>query len=181
MTYVLVGCQLILTGVLFMAALGKVLHPEQFMNALRESAVPKVLTYPVALLIVMLEGVLAISLTFSTSWSLPFACIGTLVLLGAFTGWLALVYFRKLPIQCGCFGASTSNVSAGSIVRNLILMGVSALGFFLALHTNSIFPSPSMWVLVAGFVLVGSAILLMIRRLQESQRVSRSVATSSVA
>lgn len=159
----LVVCQLVLSAVLLIAALGKLTYPRQFLAALRASGTPKWLIQPMSSLIVVFELELASALTFSTPWSLPLSFVGTFLLLGAFTGWLTSVYQRKLNVQCGCFGASHAHVNKVSILRNLVFLAIAVVGFFLALATQSMLPSFSVWTLFMDVFLAICATLLMLR------------------
>lgn len=166
-------CQLVLAVVLLVAAMSKLAYPQQFIAALRASvAAPTWFVYPIAVIAIVFEVELALTLIFSTAWSLPLSFVGALLLLGAFTGWLVLVYRRKLQVQCGCFGVSHSHVNKGSILRNLILMGISATGCFLALSTPSLLPFPSVGVLVVEFLLAIGIPLVLLRHQCSIQKIS---------
>ena len=165
MRIVLVGCQLILSLVLLIAAAGKLMYPQQFIAAIRVSGISRTLIHPVAILIVVFELELASSSLFSTGWLLPLSFAGTFLLLGGFTVWLISVYRRKLHVQCGCFGASHAHVNKGSILRNLIFMGMAVIGFFVALSTPGILSSSSMWIFAIDFILVVSTLLVFLKQL----------------
>ena len=49
-----------------------------------------------------------------------------------------------LKIRCGCFGAGKADVGTGTIVRNLVFIGVSATGTAAALGEQSALPGPSL-------------------------------------
>lgn len=180
MTYLLAGCQIILTLILLMAAIGKLLYPEQLIRALWASNLPKATVKPLAIMIVVVEFTLSILLIFSVPWSLLLSFTGAFVLLGGFTGWLTWIYYQKIPTQCGCFGKSSSNVEVSNIFRNLVFMGISALGFFLTMHTTSSLPTPSLWTQIAGFVIVLSITLFMMQRLRGTRRDKESVLLSPI-
>ncbi len=171
--YVLLcACQLVLAVVLLVAAMSKLAYPQQFIAALRASVASASFVDPIAVIAVVFEVELASTLIFSTAWSLPLSFVGTFLLLGAFTGWLVLVYRRKLQVRCGCFGASHSNVNKGSILRNLILMGISVTGFFFALSTPSLLPSPSVGVLVVEFLLAVGIPPVLLRHQRSTHKMS---------
>lgn len=181
MMYVLLGCQLILAVVLCLAAISKLLYPQVFIRAIRISAVPKFLVYPIAISIIIVELELALGLIFSTTWLLPMAFVGTFLLLGIFTFWLILAYRRDSSIKCGCFGGSNTPVNKQSIVRNIIFMGLSLLGFFSTHLSSSILPYLSLWTLVVGIVLAGCAMLLLLIHRTATLEISNSIPTSTVA
>jgi hypothetical protein len=164
MSYVLLGCQLILTAVLFIASASKLMYTQQLSTALHASAIPKFWVFPLVVLIIILEVELALSLVLSIQGMLPFAFAGTFLLLGAFTVWLISVYLRQLNVECGCFGASRAKVGKGSLIRNALLMGVSVLGFFLALHTSGILPISSFWTFVISALVLGVAVFVLSNR-----------------
>jgi hypothetical protein len=164
---VLVGCQLILSLVLLIAAAGKLTYPQQFITAIRVSGVSRTYAFPVAILTVILELELASSLVFSSSAWLPVAFVGTFLLLGGFTIWLASVYRRKLQVQCGCFGASHVHINKGSILRNLLFMGVSVIGFFVTFSTPGILPSSSNWIFAIDAILAVGTLLIFLKHLSQ--------------
>src|ERR1019366_9692962 len=129
MTYLLSGCQIVLAAILLIAAIGKVRHTQQLVQALRVSSISQFFVSPIATIIIILEAELVLGLVLGSQRMLPFIFGGTFLLLGAFTGWLISVYRRQLNVECGCFGASRAKVGKGSIMRNAVLMGISSLGF----------------------------------------------------
>lgn len=159
----LAGCQLTLSLVMLIAAIGKLAYPPQFLTALRMSGIPGLLVPPVAILIIVFEGELAFALLFSTTWSLPLSFAGTFLLLGVFTGWLTWMDRRKRQVPCGCFGVGPVQVSKRSILRNCLFMGITAMGFLVAFATTSPLPSPSVWILALDGILAGGTPLLFFR------------------
>lgn len=154
MSYMLSGCQVILTLILLIAAIGKLAYPQSFINALRISGLRPNFLVTGATLIVGWEFACAVMLLFHTSWLLPVAFLATALLLTIFIAWMVWVYLRKIHVQCGCFGAGSSNVNFGGVVRNVILIGVSALGWILSRSTTSLLPPASLWVLALSLTLV---------------------------
>ena len=172
MHIVLVSCQLALSAVLLIAAVGKLTYPRQFLTAIRVSGIPRPLIYPIAILAVIFELELASSLIFSTAWSLPVSFAGTFLLLGAFTGWQVLVYQRKLHVQCGCFGASHAHVNKKSILRNFIFMGISVTGFFVALVTPGMPLILSGWIIAVDTIMAIGTLLLFLKHLSPGRQVN---------
>lgn len=146
MAYYLLFCQVVLLLIFLVSAISKLAYPQQFYMAIQTSRLPKSLTHLTVILTIIAELELAISLALNTAWSLPITFLGILFLLSAFTVWLITIYWKKTSVQCGCFGKSTSNVNGRSIIRNFLLMGIAALGFFLARSHINLFPSFPVWI-----------------------------------
>jgi hypothetical protein len=165
MAYFLIGCQIIAAVVLFMAAIGKILNPQQLVTALKASQVHKKLAYLIAASIIVAELELAFNLIVSTSHSLPVIFLCTFLLLSIFTGWLFYIYHRKLHISCGCFGNSNAQVNRRNVFRNIIFITISLLGLFLSLFVSSPLPSPSLGTLIIDVILTGCTLILLSKRL----------------
>lgn len=179
MVYMLLACQVLLATTLLLAAVSKLLYPQNFIAAIRASSFPKSLIYPCAMLTIFSESELALGLVFSTPWSLPIAFVGSAFLLGIFTFWQISVRRRHLSVQCGCFGPHNSPVTRKSIARNLLFIGIALLGLFSTRFSTSILPSLSSWTFVAGIVLAGSAIFLFVRRQSATVQNASSLITAS--
>jgi uncharacterized membrane protein YphA (DoxX/SURF4 family) len=55
------------------------------------------------------------------------AALGALALFGMFTGAVASAYFRRINIDCGCFGTGGGPITALTLARNVGLMTAAAL------------------------------------------------------
>jgi putative oxidoreductase len=55
------------------------------------------------------------------------AALGALALLGAFTVAVGAAYFRRINIDCGCFGTGGGPITALTLVRNVALMATAAV------------------------------------------------------
>src|SRR4029079_17019695 len=55
------------------------------------------------------------------------AALGALALFGTFTVAVASAYFRRINIDCGCFGTGGGPISALTLLRNLTLIAAAAL------------------------------------------------------
>jgi hypothetical protein len=180
MPYILLVCQIMLAAILLIAASGKVRYTQQLVTALRVSVIPQFFVFPVAIIIITLETELALGLVLSIQGMLPFVFCGTFLLLGAFTGWLISVYRRQLNVECGCFGASRAKVGKGSIIRNVVLMGISAVGFFLSLYSSSILPTPSLLIFMISAIVAGAVVFMLCNR-DMFKRTHQNVSTSRLA
>lgn len=179
MAYLLDGCQLFIAFVLFIAAMGKILYPQQFIRALQASAIPLHLLRFCALSTIVIEIALAIELIFP--WSLLVSWVGVIVLLSIFTSWLYWMYARKISLHCGCFGPARSSINEKNIIRNLVFVGIAVLGLFLTFHTPGLFPSVPLWGFIVTLVLAGGMVPLMIWRLHPSLRKRRRLSSSQTA
>ena len=105
-------------------------------------------------------------LAFSSSQLLPIFFLGTFLLLIFFTCWLVFIYRRGLSVSCGCFGANSSLVNKMDIIRNIIFMGITMIGFFATrVTTNILFPS-SPWILIVEIGLAMGIMVLYLLRYQ---------------
>lgn len=156
MSYILLLCQITLSFILFVASSGKLFYPQQFFASIEVSGVPRYFVLPAVLTTISVELELALSLLFSTAQSLIVSFVGTFLLLGVFTVWMFSVSVHHVDIKCGCFGISYAKVGIKSIIRNLLFMGMAAVGFVIALSTPSILPSPSLWTsIIAAMLMIG--------------------------
>lgn len=143
MAWMLLVLQLCLSGVLLIAATGKMLRPEEFLGALRLSHLPAALVRPLGAGVPAVEYGLAFALLVGTTVTRRIALGATAVLFAIFTGWLVWVLMRRLHIRCGCFGIEDSEIGRHSIARNSLLLAVAIGGFVLASTTTSPLPQPS--------------------------------------
>jgi hypothetical protein len=145
-SWVLLALQLALAVVLLLAATGKALRSAEFVAALRLSHLPEGVVAPLAVAVPVVELALAAALVLAPGWALPLALGGTVLLLGAFTIWMAWVRARGLRVSCGCFGPGGSRIGARTIGRNLLLLGLAVGGLVLVLagRASSPLPGPSL-------------------------------------
>ena len=167
MMYLLLICQLTLAMVLLLAATGKLLNAEQFLAALRLSHFPRKLVIPVAVLTPIVEVCLATGLVLNTPQFLPLVLLATAILFGIFTLWMISVSIRGLRVKCGCFGAGEAAIGSGTILRNILLLVITIIGFVLSLHTQSLLPQPSFWMVMIVFSL--GMCLILIRAFQQGK------------
>lgn len=59
------------------------------------------------------------------------AALGALGLFAAFTVAVGSAYFRRINIDCGCFGTGGGPITALTLARNVALMGAAALAIWL--------------------------------------------------
>lgn len=167
MMYLLTACQVTLTIVLLLAATGKFLKAEQFLAALRLSHFPRKLVMPVAVLTPTVEVCLATGLVLNTPQLLPLMLFATAILFGIFTLWMISVSIRGLRVKCGCFGAGEAAIGSGTILRNMLLIAITIIGLMLSLHTQSLLPKPSFWMVIVVFSL--GMCLILIRAFQQGK------------
>ena len=149
MSWLLLALQLTLGSVLLAAAVGKALRSEEFLAALRLSHLPSGAVGPIGLAVPLIELGLAVALLLATPGSLHIAFGTTLVVLGAFTAWMAWVRARRLRVRCGCFGTGGAEVGGRTIGRNALLLLLALVGLVLAGRTESPLPGPSLPMAVA--------------------------------
>jgi hypothetical protein len=149
-SWLLLALQLALAAVLFLAATGKALRPDEFMSALRLSHLPTVAVRPIAVAVPVVELALAAALVLGPANWLPGALVATAALLGAFTVWMGWVRTRHLRVRCGCFGPGGAEIGGRTIGRNLLLALLAIAGMLLAMRTQSPLPGPSLAMAVAA-------------------------------
>lgn len=171
--YLLFACQLGLSCLLLLSGISKLLSPQGFLAALQANPISRRFVSLLAIIILISELELALGLLFDDSWSLPISFLGAFLLLSIFTIWLARVYKQKLDIQCGCFGNSPSSIKRSDIIRNLIIMGISSLGFFLALSFPSPLPHFTLEIPFIGFLLASGVALRLITYQMNQQKYLR--------
>ena len=149
MSWILCAIQFGLSALFLVAATGKALRSEEFVAALRFSRLPERVVTPVGALVPILELGVAAALVIQTPRSFPIALGVAVVLLAAFTAWMAWIRVRGLRLRCGCFGTGSAEIGPRSIGRNLVLLGFACGGLVLARRTSSPLPGPSFELLVA--------------------------------
>jgi len=111
MPYLLLGCQLVLTIILLTAVVSKLLYTQQLVIALRVSAIPQFLGLPTAILVILFEAELVLSLILSIQGMLPFAFAGTFAVLNA----LADPILLSLQVV-GLFGTLISLAGVSAVI-----------------------------------------------------------------
>lgn len=129
MTTVLhVAALLLLAGVLASSGLLKLADPEGSVEAASGFGVPQALARPVSLGLSLLEVALAVLLLAGSGRLLVGAAAASLLLLLGFTVLVAVAVARGRRPACHCFGrASVEPVGRGTVVRDLVLVGLAAV------------------------------------------------------
>jgi hypothetical protein len=143
MSWALAALQIVLAGTFFLAAVGKLLRADEFMSALRLSRLPEWLVRVLAVVVPVLETGIGLWLLLAGPEATASAFAVSLGLLAVFTGWMAWVRARRLRIRCGCFGPNGGEVGPSTIGRNLGLIALAGLGWWLSLDVVSALPGPS--------------------------------------
>jgi uncharacterized membrane protein YphA (DoxX/SURF4 family) len=116
--------RLVLAAVFAVAAWGKLSDPTGTRHAVLEFGVPAQLAGVVGFLVPLAELVVACLLLLPGS--AVFGAIGALVLLALFTVTIGAALARGAHPDCHCFGqVRTKAVSARTVIRNVLLMGVA--------------------------------------------------------
>lgn len=125
--------RLLLAGLFLLAAFGKILNPQDFATVIRKFHVlPRDWSNIPAIVLPWIEAVAALLLIFG-----PWRRAGLLWLGGMLAGFILLFVWALstgIDVDCGCFGELGSymwllagKVGPGSILRNLVLLGMAAL------------------------------------------------------
>ncbi len=138
--YILLICRLFI-GVLFVAAsIHKIVDPAEFAVSVRNyMIVPSSWSNLIALTLPWVE-LLAGALLIIGIQTKPAALLTTLML-AVFLGAVIYAYAIGLDIDCGCFSSSSSSegrVGVYHIVRDAVLLLISAAVLFLDLGKNSV-------------------------------------------
>ena len=121
----LVLLRLLLAGLLLTAGIGKLLDREGGRESLRAFGVPERLVGPVALLLPVIELVIAVGLIppATARW----AALAAAASMAVFSTVIARALMRGERVECHCFGAlSDSPAGPAALIRNL-LIAVAAL------------------------------------------------------
>ncbi|WP_432921769.1 MauE/DoxX family redox-associated membrane protein [Microbispora sp. CA-135349] len=132
MSYVLVGCRLLIGLVFVLSAVSKIRSRAayaKFREATRSLA-PGLPYRPVAAFVVALELAVAPALAWPTTTPIGFAAAAAL--LAAFTVATASAIRRGSRVDCRCFGPSATTAGAGHLVRNGVLLAAATAGAGLA-------------------------------------------------
>jgi putative oxidoreductase len=142
---VLLVCQLVLGGVFIFAALGKILHPEDFMTAVGNyRLLPAFLVKVTAYVLPWLEIVFGGLLVFNIFPRFSAAVLS--LLLGVFIAALVSALIRGINIDCGCFWQSLNEGDASVsdtyflIVRDVLFLIPGLIILFVSRDEGSAAP-----------------------------------------
>lgn len=123
-----VGCRAALTVVFALAMTSKLRGRrafDQLVRALADFGVPAPLVgAPMAALVILGEAIAVAALV---AWPMVGYGVAAALLLG-FAAGIAAVLARGATVRCRCFGASDAPLGAAHLVRNLVLIGLAAVG-----------------------------------------------------
>lgn len=128
MAAVVLLCRGVLAAVFLLAALGKLRRPQPLFFALRQGGLGGRPALGLMLGLPALELGLAVGLALAPAGLGRAALVAALAVLLGFTAWLWVGYRRGQPVPCGCFGGDPSPVTGWTLLRNLLLCGLAALG-----------------------------------------------------
>jgi uncharacterized membrane protein YphA (DoxX/SURF4 family) len=115
-----------LGGLLILAGALKLRAPVAFATEIANyQLVPAVAPY-VAAVLPILELVVGGALVVAPRAWRRAAALAALGMLAAFTVAVASAYFRRINIDCGCFGTGGGPITGLTLVRNLALMSAAA-------------------------------------------------------
>lgn len=118
-------------SVLLYAALGKLRHPFEFLAVvLAYQMVPPLMGLLIAAILPWLELLVGLGLL------IRFSSRGNWLLAAGLCGMFLIAtssaLSRGLAISCGCLGGADDQISAATVLRSILLFGVTAVGLFLA-------------------------------------------------
>ncbi len=125
-SYFAFSIQICLGIVFFLSSVSKFRHPLDFArNVIDYRVLPGKVAYVFAILLIVLEALLAIA--FFTDWLINLALPICSLMLVAFSVavWINLRRGRK--ISCGCFGNADEQISSRTLARLLLLLAVIPL------------------------------------------------------
>lgn len=164
---ILTYSRVVLSSILFVAAVAKSIEFPGFASNLSEFEIPQSLRRAVGLMVVAAEAVLAFALLIDDV-AQPAAALTTLMLVAFSLGIVRSLLQGKRP-NCRCFGAlSAQRIGPSSIVRNLALLGLSALLMIRGVggtifEINTALP-------YLGFILSGVVVLHVVRSRRRAKR-----------
>lgn len=127
--YLIEFCRLFVFTVLLFASLGKGRTFRKFRENLTDAfRIPKAWITVLTVLIIMLEGLLAI-IIFLNNELIYSAMLCALITFAGFTLFISITVIQDRLVRCNCFGQSEDYISYLDIIRNVILL--LACGFFL--------------------------------------------------
>lgn len=86
-------------------------------------------------------GEAAVVLLLALPRTVPIGCVAAALLLSAFTVGISVVRRRRRTVTCQCFGASTTEVGAAHLVRNVQLLVMCVIGVVTAVTTDGTQPT----------------------------------------
>lgn len=138
MNYLFVVIQITLASVFLIASVTKIANPSLFSANLRRSRFFARFVSFIGVIVPLTEFALFIGLMFGSLDILPYLMLFSMMLLALFTLWLGGVVRAKLETICNCLGEQRTRVGLHSILRNVVLISVAALGFVLSKDDNVI-------------------------------------------
>lgn len=173
MTWFLAAIQIGVAAMLVAAAAGKAVQSEQFVAALRLSHLPEWAVKAVAIGLPLLEVGIALRLLLTPPAQLQSPFLLTILLLALFTLWMVWVDRKGLNVRCGCFGGGEGRVGSATIIRNLLLIAVAAVGWWLAGRAVSPLPGMSWPTVIAATSLMMAVALIQAFRMVQQHLVIR--------
>lgn len=164
MIYVEFGCRAVLAMVFLFAAANKLRGRHElaeFNIAVSAFGVPAVWSWPIAVSIVALELAVAIAVAFDVTAGIGLCMAASLLL--CFSVAIASALSRGVSTSCRCFGASTRPLGVRHIVRNAILLLITAAAsakFLLSPPMTSADSWNPAFMVLAAFSAVVVALLL---------------------
>jgi uncharacterized membrane protein YphA (DoxX/SURF4 family) len=149
MSWVMLAILVVLSALFVVAATGKLLNADDFVTALRLSRLPERTIAPLAVVVPVLEMLLALALVLAPARRLPVAFAAAGLMLAIFTLWMGWIHARRLRVRCGCFGGGGAEIGPRSIGRNLLLLLMAVGGLVLTSRTSSPLPPPTLPFVVA--------------------------------
>lgn len=126
-----VGLRLAIGAVLIYASVSKIMHPDQFAEAVANYRIlPPVLVSWTAIVLPWLELITGVCLILGVA--VASAALVSLVLFAIFAGALVSVQARHLDIACGCFSVLGSTGDGGHSLWISVALIVGSLGVLLA-------------------------------------------------
>lgn len=143
MDLTLLALRLFLTAIFAVAAITKLLDRGGSQQAILNFGVPTRLATPLVILLPLFELAVAIALVFSsTAW---FGAVGALVLLCAFTAFIAISLLQGRTPECHCFGQLYSRpLGWPTLARNIALAIVA--GFLVSRGSRNLGPNIWQWL-----------------------------------
>jgi uncharacterized membrane protein YphA (DoxX/SURF4 family) len=166
MSYLLLMCRAMVAGVFIVSLTSKIRSGPAY-AAFRRSVddwqvVPRRWLAPVAPAVV--AGEAAVVLLLALPRTVPIGCVAAALLLSAFTVGISLVRRRRRMVTCQCFGASTTQVGAAHLVRNVLLLVLCVTGAVTAMTADGTQPTAAGALLT---LLVAAAGVLIVVRLDD--------------
>lgn len=158
MVYLEIGCQVLLALVFGWSAASKLnsrVSFRQFAVSLRPVVWSSPI--PVAVAVVSAEVMVPPLALLVPTVGFALACCLLLVL----TAGVLSVLYRRLAVQCRCFGPGTAVLGARHVIRNLLLLVVSGFGLGLtALSGRSTAGGPGIVLAAAAAVVLASVFIM---------------------